>query len=164
MKKIFTLALAATLFSVTTFAAEYPHPNGNLLIRSNSNSFIQVVIDGRQYNLDCNDFTSDFIRPGRHCIEVYQVNNYGWRRRPQMIYNTTMDLRPWESISVSIDRFSRVCVESHANRDCDYNGGYDRGYDRGYDNRGYDNDHWNHDRDYDHDRDHDGDHDGYYRH
>ena len=154
MKKIFTLALAATLFSVTTFAAEYPNPNSNILIRSNSNSFIQVVIDGHQYNMDCNGFTSDFIRPGRHCIEVYQVNNYGWRRRPQMIYSTTMDLRPWESLSVNIDRFSRVFVDSHANRDNGYNGGY---------NRGYDNDRWNHDRGYNNGPVY-GDHDGDYRH
>ena len=158
MKKIFTLALAATLFSVTTFAAEYPNPNSNISIRSNSNSFIQVVVDGHRYNMDCNAFTSDFIRPGRHCIEVYQVNNYGWRRRPQMIYSTTMDLRPWESLNVNIDRFSRVFVDSHANRDNGYNGGY----------RDHDNDRWNHDRDYnngpvygDRDHDHDG---GYYKH
>jgi hypothetical protein len=149
MKKIFTLtlALAATLFSATTFAAEYPNPNSNISIRSNSSSFIQVVVDGRQYNMDCNGFTTDFIRPGRHSIEVYQVNNYGFRRRPRMIYSTTMDLRPWESINVNIDRFSRVFVDSHANRD----GGYNRGYDRDHDN-----DRWNHDRD--------GDHDGGYRH
>jgi hypothetical protein len=122
MKKIFTLAFAATLISVATFAAGYPNPNSNILIRSNSNSYIQVVVDGRAYNMDCNGFTSDFIRPGRHCIEVYQINNYGWRRRPQMIYSTTMDLRPWESINVNIDRFSRVFVESRNNRDNGYGG------------------------------------------
>lgn len=131
MKKIFTLALAAILFSVTTFAAD--RPNSNIVIRSNSNSFIQVVVDGHRYNMNNNGFTSDFIRPGRHSIQVYRIDNYGmFRKRPQMIYSNTMDLRPWESINVNIDRFARVFVDSRTNRDNNYNGrGHDRDYNHG---------------------------------
>jgi hypothetical protein len=80
--------------------------------------------------MNSNGFTSDFIRPGRHRIQVYRVDNYGmFRKRPKMIYNGTMDLRPWESINVSIDRFARVSVDSRADRNNNYN---DRGYDRDY--------------------------------
>lgn len=156
MKKIFTLA--AILFSVTTFAAEHPRP-GKLAIRSNSDAFIQVVIDGKQYNLDRNGFVMDNIRPGRHCIEVYQANKYGmFRRRPQMIYSSTTFVKPWESLNININRFERVWVESRADRDDRYNGG---GYANGRD--------WDHNRDNDRDRDYDrtsgyGDRDDHNRH
>lgn len=131
MKKIFTLA--AILFSVTTFAAD-PRP-GKLAIRSNSNQYIQVVIDGRQYNLDRNGFVMDNIRPGRHCIEVYQVNKYGmFRRRPQMIYSSTTFVKPWESLNININRFEKVWVDSRSDRNDRYNGGYANGRDRDRDN------------------------------
>ncbi len=82
MKKIFTLA--AILFSLTTFAANNgdPRPNDSkLAIRSNSDAFIQVFIDGKQYNMNRNGFIVDNIRPGRHRIEVYKVDNYGMFRK-----------------------------------------------------------------------------------
>jgi hypothetical protein len=142
MKKIFTLA--AILFSVTTFAAEHPRPNaGKVAIRSNSDAFIKVVIDGKQYNMSCNGFVLDNIRPGRHTIEVYQVDSYGrFRRRPQMIYSNTMMLRPWESLNININRFERVWVESRFDRDDDRYSGYgrDRDFNNGPD-YGYRDDH-----------------------
>ena len=155
MKKIFTLA--AILFSITTFAAD-PRP-GKLAIRSNSDAFIQVVVDGKQYNLDRNGFIMDNIRPGRHRVEVYQVNRYGmFRRRPQMIYSSTTFVKPWESLSININRFERVMVDSRSDHDDRYNGG---GYANGRD--------WdrNHDNDRDRDRGNDrgyGDRDDNYRH
>ena len=153
MKKIFTLA--AILFSITSFAAVHPGPNaGKVSIRSNSDAFIQVVIDGKQYDMHCNSFVMDNLRPGRHCIEVYQVNNYGFRRRPQMIYNNTTFVRPWESLNININRFEQVWVESRSNRDDRYNGGYGNGYGYGRDDR---------DRDFDRGQVY-GDRDDHYRH
>src|SRR3954471_24834404 len=112
MKKIFTLAitLTALMFSVTTFAADHPRPNDSkVAIRSNSNSFMQVFIDGQQYNVNQNGFVMDNIRSGRHRIEVFKVNNYGmFRRRPQMVYSSTMNVKPWESLNIDINRFERV--------------------------------------------------------
>ena len=133
MKKIFTLA--AILFSITTFAAEYPRPDSKVAIRSNSDAFIQVFIDGRQYNVNCNGFVMDDIRSGRHRIEVYRVDNGGWRRRSQMVYCSDMVVRPWESLNININRFEKVFVDTRFDRD-DHRGGYDRGYgrDRNYNN------------------------------
>lgn len=130
MKKIFTLA--AILFSITTFAAEYPGPNDSkVAIRSNSNAYIQVFIDGRQYNVNQNGFAFDNIRSGRHLVEVYKVENHGrFRRGAQRVYSNTMVVKPWESLNININRFEKVFVETRLDRD-DRRGGYKSGYDRG---------------------------------
>ncbi|MBO9199926.1 MULTISPECIES: hypothetical protein [Niastella] len=141
MKKIFTLA--AILFSITTFAA--PGPNDSkVAIRSNSNAYIQVFIDGRQYNVNQNGFAFDNIRSGRHQIEVYKIDNYGrFRRRPQRVYSNVTFVKPWEMLNINIDRYECVNVQTRLDRD-DYRGGHNGG---GYDSRG-------NDRDYGRDRGH----------
>ena len=146
MKKIFTLA--AILFSVTTFAANgNPRPSDSkLAIRSNSDAFIQVFIDGKQYNMNRNGFIVDNIRSGRHRIEVYKVDNCGmFRKRPQMVYSNTTFVKPWESLNININRGERVWVDTRFDRDDRYdrNGrwgndrdrDYGRGRDRDYDDR-----------------------------
>ena len=149
MKKIFTLA--AILFSVTTFAANVnPRPSDSkLAIRSNSDAFIQVFIDGKQYNMNRNGFVMDNIRSGRHRIEVYKVDNYGmFRKRPQMVYSNTTFVKPWESLNININRGERVWVDTRFDRDDRY-GRNDR------------NDRWDNDRDHGHGRDY-NDRDGRY--
>ena len=139
MKKIFTLA--AILLSITTFAADRnPRPNDSkVAIRSNSDAFIQVFIDGKQYNMNRNGFVMDNIRSGRHRIEVYKVDNYGmFRKRPQMVYSNTTFVKPWESLNININRGERVFVDTRFDRDDRYNGrddrrGNDRDYGRGRD-------------------------------
>ena len=152
MKKIFTLA--AILFSVTTFAAGNPGPNDSkVAIRSNSDAFIQVFIDGRQYNVNRNGFVLDNIRSGRHRIEVYKIDNRGmYRRRPQMVYSSVMFVKPWESLNININRFERVFVDTRFDRDEHHGGGYDRN-DRDRD--------YNQGPDYNNGPDH-NDHDGHY--
>jgi hypothetical protein len=112
MKKILTLAVV--LFAVTAaFAAEPPRPNyGKVSIKSRSNEFIQVVIDGKRYNMDRSDFVVDNLRPGRHSIQIYKARQFGFRTRPQMIYNSTMNVKPWELIDININRNERVSVTS----------------------------------------------------
>jgi hypothetical protein len=127
MKKIFTLA--AILLSITTFAADRnPRPNDSkVAIRSNSDAFIQVFIDGKQYNMNRNGFIMDNIRSGRHRIEVYKVDNYGrFRRRPQMVYSNTTFVKPWESLNININRGERVFVDTRFDRDDRYYGRDDR--------------------------------------
>jgi hypothetical protein len=136
MKKIFTLA--AILFSITTFAAEYPGPNDSkVAIRSNSNAYIQVFIDGHQYNVNQNGFAFDNIRSGRHQVEVYKIDNDGrFRRRPQRVYSNVSFVKPWESLNINIDRFECVNVQTRLDRD-DHRGGYNGG---GYNQGGHDRD------------------------
>ena len=133
MKKIFTLA--AILFSITTFAA--PGPNDSkVAIRSNSDAYIQVFIDGRQYNVSQNGFAFDNIRSGRHQIEVYKVDNYGrFRNRRQRVYSNTTVVKPWESLNINIDRSECVYVQTRLDRD-DRRGGYDRNDNYGRNDRG----------------------------
>jgi hypothetical protein len=132
MKKIFTLAailFSVTLFSTSAFAAEPPRPNfGKVSIKSRSDAFIQVVIDGKTYNMDRRDFVMDNLRPGRHSIQIYQIDRRGWRNRARVIYSNTMFVRPWELIDININRFENVSVASRI----DPSDRYDRGgrYDR----------------------------------
>jgi hypothetical protein len=133
MKKIFTLA--AILFSVTTFAANVnPRPSDSkVAIRSSSDAFIQVYIDGKQYNMNRNGFVMDNIRSGRHRIEVYKVDNYGmFRKRPQKVYSNTMVVKPWESLNININRGEQVWVDTRFDRtDRDDRRGNDRNRDYG---------------------------------
>ena len=159
MKKIFTLA--TILFSVTTFAAD-PHPNDSkVTIRSNSDAFIQVFIDGKQYNMNYNNgFVLDNIRAGRHCVEVYMVDNRGmYRRRQQKIYSDITFVKPWESLNININRFEKVWVDTRFDRDDRRGNDRDNGRDRGY-NNGPD---YNRDHDYNNGPDY-NDHDSHNRH
>jgi hypothetical protein len=116
------------------------------------------VVDGRQYDIDRNNFIMDNIRPGRHCVEVYAMDNCGtFRRGSQRIYASTMDIRPWESLNVNIDRFQQVCVDARPMRDDRYNDGYGYGRNDRYNN--YNNNYNN----YDHGQVY-GDRGDYYRH
>ena len=132
MKKIFTLVailFSVTLFSATAFAAEPPRPNfGKVIIKSRSDAFIQVVIDGRTFNMDRQDFVMDNLRPGRHSIQILQIDRRGWRNRARVIYSNTMAVRPWELVDININRFENVSVVSRI----DPSDRYDRGgrYDR----------------------------------
>lgn len=112
MKKIFTLAVV--LFAVTAaFAAEPPRPNyGKVSINSKSNEYIQVVIDGKRYNMDRNDHMLQNLRPGRHNIQIYKYRQIGFRTKPQMIYNSTVNVKAWELIDININRNERVSVSS----------------------------------------------------
>jgi hypothetical protein len=132
MKKIFTLAvmlLSVTLFSASVFAAEPLHPNfGKVSIKSRSDAFIQVVIDGRTFNMDRSGFMMENLRPGRHSIQILQIDRRGWRNRARVIYSNTMAIRPWELLDININRFENVSVVSRM----DPSDRYDRGgrYDR----------------------------------
>jgi hypothetical protein len=141
MKKIFTLA--AILFSVITFAAENPRPSDSkIAIRSNSDAFIQVFVDGKQYNVNRNGFVMDVIRSGRHRIEVYKIDNHGmFRRRPQLVYSNTTVVKPWELLNININRFEKVLVDTRFDRDD--RRGNDRNYDRDRDYNGRDRDYNN---------------------
>ena len=140
MKRIFTLAailFSVTLFSASAFAAEPPHPNfGKVSIKSRSDAFIQVVIDGKQYSMNRSGFVMDNLRPGRHTIQIYKVNHYGmFRKRPQLLYSNTMNVRPWELVDININRNERVSVVNRIDPsdrfDRDRDGRYDRDDHRG---------------------------------
>lgn len=110
MKKIFTLI--AVLFSITTFAAPGPRTS-KIAISNNDRSMMQVKIDGIMYNLN-NTFVLDNIRTGNHSIIIYKTDNVGFRKRTQVIYNSSMFISPAQLINININRNGRVVVKTSA--------------------------------------------------
>lgn len=133
MKKIFTLI--AVLFSITTFAAPGPKTS-KIAISNNDRSMMQVKIDGVMYNLN-NTFVLDNIRSGNHSIIIYKTEKLGFRKKTEMIYNSSMFISPAQLINIDINRSGRVVVKTTStdrfNRD-DRNRGNNRDYNDRYDN------------------------------
>ena len=140
MKKIFTLI--AVLFSITvsSFAAERPGAPAKISITSSDRSFMQVKIDGTTYNLN-NTFVLDNIRTGNHTITIFKMQNAGFRKRAQVIYNSSLFISSAQLVNIDINRFDKVSMSQSSmgyNHDDHF-----KGNDRNYDNRG--NDHRNDD-------------------
>lgn len=137
MKKIFTLI--AVLASITTFAAPAPGSrDAKISISNNNRAMMQVKIDGRMYNMN-NTFVLDNIRTGNHTISIYKTNNAGFRKKTQVIYNTSMFVSPAQTINININRNDKVVVNTTTDR-------FNRDDHRGNDNRyNSHNDHDNHD-------------------
>src|SRR5688572_17091412 len=108
MKKIFTFI--AVLFSITTFAA--PGPKTSKIAFSNNyrGTKVQIKIDGAMYTLD-NTFVMDNIRPGNHTITIYKVENMGFRRRSEVMYNSTLLVSPSQNVNFDINRNGKVVVK-----------------------------------------------------
>jgi hypothetical protein len=110
MKKIFTLV--AVLFSITTFAAGNPGPRGSKLsISTNDRAAMQVKIDGKMYNLN-NTFVMDNIRSGNHTITIYKTESMGFRKRTQVVYNSTLYMAPSQLVNIDVNRSGKVVVKT----------------------------------------------------
>lgn len=134
MKKIFTLI--AVLIGITTFAAPGPKAS-KIAISNNDRSMMQVKIDGVMYNLN-NTFVLENIRSGNHSITIYKTEKLGFRKRTEVIYNSTMFINPAQSVNIDINRSGKVVVKTTANYAFDRN---DRNNRNDRDNNGrYDND------------------------
>jgi hypothetical protein len=143
MKKIFTLI--AVLFSITAFAAPGPKTS-KIAISNNDRSMMQVKIDGVMYNLN-NTFVLDNIRSGNHSITIYKTENMGFRKRTQMIYNSSMFISPAQLINIDVNRNGKVVVKTSSmdrfidrnDRNRGNNRDYNDRYDNGRNNNGRDN-------------------------
>ncbi|HEY8894337.1 MAG TPA: hypothetical protein VIM79_05965 [Niastella sp.] len=149
MKKIFTLI--AVLFSITTFAAEYPGPKTSKISFTNSDrSTMQVRIDGAMYDLG-SSMALENIKPGNHSIVIYKTMLAGFRKRTQVIYNSTMFINGGQLVTFNINRGGQVMVATSSmdkfDRNDRYSGNdrYNNGNDR-YNNGRYDNNSNNNDR------------------
>ena len=108
MKKIFTLI--AVLFSITTFAA--PGPKTSKIAISNSDrSMMQVKIDGAMYDLG-STLVLENIRSGNHSITIYKLERGAFRKRTQVIYNSTLFISPAQLINIDINRSGNIVVKS----------------------------------------------------
>lgn len=128
MKQFFTLI--AVLFSLSSFAANYPGPKTSKISISNSDhAMMQVKIDGRMYNLN-NTFVLDDIRSGNHTITIYKTESAGFRKKTSVIYNSSMFISPAQLISIDINRFGKVVTQTINTDKFDRDGfkGNDRNY------------------------------------
>jgi len=142
MKKIFTLI--AIMFSITAFAAPGPK-TAKIAISNNDHSIMQVKIDGAMYNLG-SSLVLENIRSGNHSITIYKTESFGFRKRSQVIYNSTMLISPAQLINIDINRFGKIVVKTVTEK---FNGNdRNNGYGRDNNDR-YNNDRGNRSRDYD---------------
>jgi hypothetical protein len=135
MKKIFTLM--AILFSITTFAAEHPGPKtSKISIATNDRSVMQVKIDGVTYNLN-NTFVLDNIRPGNHSITIFKTESFGFRKRTQVVYNSSLFISPSQLVNININRMGKVVVSQSSMDRYDRDDRF-KGNKRGNNGRNYD--------------------------
>lgn len=160
MKTIFTL-IASVLFGMTVLAADVK-PVTSLTIRSIDRGDIRVVIDGRRFEPNDNYMRLRNLQAGYHKIKVYRERTGGFisifGRRYEVVYNSSIMIRPRTSVEMTIDRFGHANV--FVSRVDDW-GRDDRGFRNGRDDRdnrdlnGRNDQNWDNGHDFDFDRGHD---------
>ncbi len=114
MKTIFTLLLA-TVFT-TAFAAD----PGRITITIASNKNVEVYVDGRLVQDRDQTYVLNNVQPGAHRIQVYRAgrNANGKTRnvrtndrRNELIYSSTLQVRPSVHVDVMINRFGKALVD-----------------------------------------------------
>lgn len=149
MKKIFTL-FASLFLAISIFAAD-AKPKSTLTIKSLDRGDIRVVVDGRRFEPGTNTLVVSGIDAGYHSIKVYREKSTGFfsivGRRYEMVYSTSLSVKPRTNMSITIDRLGRTSIAESR-----IFGGNRRDNDWGYqkDDKGWDNDH-NNDHAYDFD-------------
>ena len=142
MKIVFTLLLA------TVFTSAFAYDEGKLTITVASKKNIEVYVDGQIYQDNDNSFVVNNIKPGNHTIKIYKKsknnkNNKGYGnnrndrndRRQDLIYSSTVYVRPAYHVDVMINRFGKAMVDEKAmSKNKNKNWGDDDWNDDGYNN------------------------------
>ncbi len=139
MKTIFTLLLA------TISTAAFAYDEGRITITLASNKNYVVYVDGRQQFDEDNMIILNDVRSGNHTIKVYQrkKNNRNNNRRNDdrdfrnndLVYSTTVYVKPSYHVDIMINRFGKALVDEQAltrNRweDDDWRNDNNNGYNR----------------------------------
>jgi hypothetical protein len=149
MKTTSTLLMALFIW-MASFAVP---PQSKLSITVVGHENIQILVDNNRYEGQENSIVLNNLRPGSHTIKVYARNQKRtiWgnkRNNNQLIYSSTVYVRPGYLTTVRIDRYGKAQVDERAigsnrrNNDRD-DDRYDRRNDRNNDrydrnNGGYD--------------------------
>jgi len=159
MKTIFTL-LASLIMSVAVFAAG-AKSKSMLTVKSNDQSDVRVVLDGKRFESGSNSIMIRDLNSGYHTIKVYRQKNNGFfniiGKMYEVVYSTSLHVKQGTHIMITIDHYGRTSVQEtkikgrlnrdhnkNLNRDRDFNydrdgqwGDYDNnyGYERGMDDR-----------------------------
>ncbi len=134
MKRIFTLLLSS-LFSLSLFAF-----NGSRLSISTVINHKDLVfeVDGRKVAMSKNSITLSNLSEGRHTVRIYRDvkrNGFGFGRKQDVIYNSTVVIRRGFHTDITVNRFGKVFVdERRIDRNDDWY------YDDDYFDDGFDHD------------------------
>ena len=116
-KTIFTFLLA----SFTTLSLLAADITNRITVSFSGSNDYELRIDGRRYQSNNNRMYLNDMRPGRHSIQVYALNNRG-QRSSRPVYSGNFTVRPQYDMHIAVDRNGRVHFdEKRANRDRDWN-------------------------------------------
>ena len=154
MKKIFTF-LASLMVSISLLAAD-ARPKSTLTIKSSDRSAIRIVIDGRRFEPLDNYVRIQGIDAGMHNVKIYREKYMGLfsivGRRYEVVFNSSVLVKPRTSVVLSVDRFGRTSVNETRTF-----GWGDRDHGRGFDNG---DQRWDKDHDFNYENgSHQGDYD-----
>src|ERR671932_2473321 len=119
MKSMFTLLLATALTS-----SAFAYDGGRLSVTL-PKSNLTVVIDNRTYAPEDNSVVMNNIPVGQHSIQVYRSNGVRRNRNNDLLYSSTVYVKPNYHVDVMINRFGKALVDERDLRD--RNNGWDDG-------------------------------------
>jgi hypothetical protein len=140
MKQFFTL-ISSLLLTVSIFAAD-TRPKAQLTIKSVEQNDIRVIIDGRRFEPNSSYMRIRDMQPGYHNIKIYRERSFGiftiFGKRYDVVFNSSIFIKPRTSIMMTVDRFGRTAVNENktAGREYDWDGrdfknDHDFDFDRG---------------------------------
>jgi len=111
-------------------------PTSQLVIDTRGMRDFIVVVDNREYKSDGSALTINSLRNGNHRVAVYEQrrNMMFGRQRQQLVYNSTVRLKPGVETSITIARNGQAEVHERSIYQDDR---YDRRYDRRRDDWNY---------------------------
>lgn len=141
MKKIFTLVLSS-LFSLSLLA--YDGSRLSISTFSTDKMDFKVEVDGRKFDMQDNSLLLTNLSEGNHNVRVFRMmkkkgNGFGFGRKQELIYATTVFLRRGFHLDITVNRFGKALVDERKI------GKYDDWFDDGYGDEedGWDNDYAN---------------------
>ena len=118
MKLTFTLIMSFFL-SFTLSAAGIN--DSKLSVTVAGSGSIQVLVDNQRYQQTNNTVMISNLEPGRHTIQVYKMRsgnrsifNRNRTDQSELLYSTTINVRPRQFIDVVINRFGKALVDERS--------------------------------------------------
>jgi hypothetical protein len=124
--------------------ASFANPvQSKLSITVVGNQDVQIMVDNNRYQSQDNSIIINNLQPGSHSIKVYSARSkrtiWGNRNNTQLIYSSTVYVRPGYFVGITIDRNGKAKFNEReirgAKRNDDWNDGRKNGRDDRYDNR-----------------------------
>lgn len=130
MKTTSTL-LMAIFISLASFAAPV---QSKLSITVVGNKNVEIMVDNNRYQSNDNSVVINSLQPGSHTIKVYNMKRNqrrnAWGNNTQLLYSSTVYVRPGYFVGITIDRNGRATFTETAIRSDRRNNDWDDRYDR----------------------------------